>query len=242
MPTIYLSPSTQEANLYVTDGNSEEYYMNLVADAMEPYLKSSGIGYVRNTPQMTAATSIAQSNSGSYDAHFAIHSNAAPDSLKGKIRGSDVYFFPYSMSSKRLADITADNLKAIYPLTDRVRAVPTTYLGEVTRTKAPAVLVELAYHDNEADANWITNNIDMIAQNLVISLTEYFGIPFISPQPVRTLRTTANLNIRNRPTVNSDIKTVIPKGTPVTVYSQYGDWYVVEYDGIIGYASVEYFS
>ncbi|MEG2213412.1 MAG: N-acetylmuramoyl-L-alanine amidase, partial [Clostridiales bacterium] len=37
MPTIYLSPSTQEYNEYVTEFN-EEYYMNLIADAMEPYL------------------------------------------------------------------------------------------------------------------------------------------------------------------------------------------------------------
>lgn len=35
MPRIYLSPSTQEKNLYVT-GGTEEYYMNRIADAMEP--------------------------------------------------------------------------------------------------------------------------------------------------------------------------------------------------------------
>ncbi len=57
MPTIYLSPSTQEANLYVT-GGSEEYWMNLLANELEPWLTSSGIKYVRNTPQTTAATTI----------------------------------------------------------------------------------------------------------------------------------------------------------------------------------------
>ena len=31
MPCIYLSPSTQEGNRYVT-GGTEEYYMNLLAD------------------------------------------------------------------------------------------------------------------------------------------------------------------------------------------------------------------
>ena len=76
MPTIYLSPSTQESNLFVS-GGSEEYYMNLIADAMIPYLNASGIQYVRNTPQMTAASSIAASNAGNYDLHVAIHSNAA---------------------------------------------------------------------------------------------------------------------------------------------------------------------
>lgn len=42
MPMIYLSPSTQEWNEYVTGSGSEEYNMNLLADALEPYLRSNG--------------------------------------------------------------------------------------------------------------------------------------------------------------------------------------------------------
>ena len=34
MPIIYLSPSTQQANTYVT-GGSEEYWMNLLADELD---------------------------------------------------------------------------------------------------------------------------------------------------------------------------------------------------------------
>ena len=54
MPIIYLSPSTQEKNMYVTGSGSEEYWMNRLADAMIPYLNSCGIRYKRNTPDMTA--------------------------------------------------------------------------------------------------------------------------------------------------------------------------------------------
>ena len=49
MPVIYLSPSTQENNLYVSGGTEEEW-MNRLADAMVPYLTASGIQYVRNPP------------------------------------------------------------------------------------------------------------------------------------------------------------------------------------------------
>ena len=63
MPIIYLSPSTQENNLYV-NGGTEEEWMNRLADAMEPYLTASGIRYSRNTPDMTAASSIRASNAG----------------------------------------------------------------------------------------------------------------------------------------------------------------------------------
>ena len=36
MPRIFLSPSTQEYNPYITGNGSEEYFMNQIADAMEP--------------------------------------------------------------------------------------------------------------------------------------------------------------------------------------------------------------
>lgn len=179
MPYIYLSPSTQEFNPY-TIGGTEEYYMNLIADAMEPYLYASGIGFTRNTPQMTAASSIAASNSGNYDLHLALHSNAS-GSGDGQTRGSEVYYYPSSTQGSRAARIIANNLMLIYPIPDLVRTVPTTSLGEVVRTKAPGVLIEFAYHDNYSDAVWIRDNIDAIARNVVVSLTDYFDIPFVEP-------------------------------------------------------------
>ena len=60
MPKIYLSPSTQDQNPYVDQSGSEEYWMNLLADELEPYLYANTIAFVRNTPEMTAASSIAQ--------------------------------------------------------------------------------------------------------------------------------------------------------------------------------------
>ena len=59
--------------------------------------------------------------------------------------------------------------------------VPNTSLAELRLTRAPSNLIELAYHDNLEDALWIVNNIDLIARTLVLSLTEYFEIPFNDP-------------------------------------------------------------
>ena len=52
MPRVYLSPSLQEYNPFI-NGGSEEQIMNLIADAMEPYLNASGIEFLRNEPEMT---------------------------------------------------------------------------------------------------------------------------------------------------------------------------------------------
>ena len=241
MPTIYLSPSTQEFNPYSGGGN-EEYYMNLIADAMEPYLAASGIQFVRNTPEMTAASSIAASNSGVYDLHLALHSNATA-SGNGSTRGSEVYYFPSSIEGKRFADILAENLQMIYPLPDRVRTVPTTSLGEVARVRAPGVLVEIDYHDNPEDAQWIRDNIDEIARIMVLSLTEYFGIPFNMPQPISVASVATNggnLNVRTRPSLDAFIVGRIPNGSEVTVYATLPDWFLVGYNGIVGYVSSRY--
>ena len=122
MPTIYLSPSTQQANLYVT-GGSEEYHMNQLADRMEPYLRASGIGFTRNTPDMTAVSSIRQSNAGNYDLHLALHSNAAPEGRYGEVRGSEVYHYPGSVRGERAARDIAEGASG--------PSTPGTVLGQV---------------------------------------------------------------------------------------------------------------
>ena len=180
MPSVFLSPSLQENNAY-TGGGNEEYYMNLVADAMIPYLDASGITVVRSDISGTLGDAIAKSNAGNYDLHLAIHSNAAPESLSGQLRGTDVYYYTTSVNGKRAAEIFANNFKLIYPQPSKVCTVPTTTLAELRRTRAPAILIEVAYHDNVQDATWIRNNIEAIARNLSASTADYLGVQFIEP-------------------------------------------------------------
>lgn len=243
MPKIFLSPSTQEWNQYVTGGN-EEQYMNLLADRMEPYLRSSGITFTRNNPARNVTGAIADSNAGNYDVHLALHSNAAPERLSGQLRGIDIYYAPRSFESERLATIIANNFKSIYPLPDKSRAVPTTSLGEVTQTRAVAVLCEIGYHDNVDDVTWLKNNLNAIARNLVQSLCDYFGIPFVNAGPVfnGTVATDgSNLNLRDYPSTGGKIIGSIPDNARVTVYGDAGNgWYVVSYNGKTGYASGQF--
>ena len=242
MPIIYLSPSTQEWNYYV-NGGTEEQYMNLLADEMVPYLDASGIRYTRNTPDMTAASSIAASNAGNYDLHLALHSNAAPEGQYGSAQGSIVFYFPGSRNGQRAAQLIANGLKAIYPYPNLVSAQSTTAIGEVTKVRAPSVFLEVAFHDNPQDADWIKSNLPAIARNLVLSLTEYFSLPFLTPQPSRSGRVDVNwgvLNIRDRPDLNAPIVGQAPDGAPLTLLNQWENWYLVDYNGTIGFASGDF--
>lgn len=242
MPRIYLSPSLQESNPYVI-GGTEEGYMNLVADAMEPYLVSTGITFTRNRPEQTLSQVIAQSNSSYYDLHLALHSNAAGAGNEGQVRGTDVYYYTPSTEGRRAAEAIVETMKEIYPLPDRVRAVPTERLAEVRRTNAPSVLVEIAYHDNVQDAEWIRDNINGIARALVQALAIYFAIPFIeatAPVQGQVQTSGGSLNIRQRPNMTAAVVGSIPNGATVTVNGRYDNWYVVNFDGTVGYASADY--
>lgn len=181
MRSIYLSPSVQEHNQYVTGTGSEEYYMNLIADAMVPYLRANGIAFTRNNPYDTLSQVVAQSNAASYDFHLSLHSNTAPESLSGSLKGPDIYYYADSNEGKRAADIFAAGLKEIYPNPNLVAIIPNATLGELKKTKTPANLIELAYHDNWEDAQWIIDHIHAIARSLSMSLAEYFAIPFSEP-------------------------------------------------------------
>ncbi len=129
----------------------------------------------------------------------------------------------------------------------------TTSLGEVSRTSAPSVLIEVAFHDNVEDANWIQNNIDSIARAIADSANEYFSGQQPSQQPGpptnqqppagRTGRvnlTSGYLNIRNGPSTNAPVIGMAPNGATVNILEQVRDWYRINYNGIDGYVSGQY--
>jgi len=242
MPFLFLSPSTQEFNPYVTTGN-EEYWMNQLADRMEPYLTASGINFTRNDPAGTAATAIRASNMGNYDFHLALHSNAAPENLSGQLRGIDAYYYPGAEYGERMAQLVVDNLKPIYPLPELVQTRTSTSIGEVRQTRAPSALIEIGYHDNPEDAAWLTGNLGEIAPALARAVAQYFGLPFLQPQGVRTgvvATEETPLNLRGGPGEDFPVLARIPNGTPVEILNEYDGWYVVRVGDLVGYAAAPF--
>ena len=229
MPFLFLSPSTQYFNPYITTGD-ERYWMNALADEMTPYLHASGITVTRNDPDGSAAQSIRDSNASRQDFHLALHSNAAPQALSGRLRGVDIYYYPTSEAGLRMANILVDNIKPIYPLPDRVQARSSTIIGELRRTRAPAVLAELGYHDNTEDANWLTGNLDEIARVLALGVTEYFGVPFLTPGDefdAEAAGENGYMALRAYPQTDAEILAQVPNGTAVTVLGDFDGWYTV---------------
>lgn len=238
MAFVYLSPSTQEFNPY-TGGGNEELYMNLIADQLERWFRACGISFIRNRRDMTAAEIVEEANMGQFSLHLALHSNAAPEALAGVVQGTEVYYYPAYPASQRAAELIAGNLKRIYPYPDKVRALPTTTLAEVAKINAPAVLIEFAYHDHPEDAQWIRDNIPELAQNVAEALAQFFGLPFLTPRPPRRAAADLNwgsLNLRTAPSTSASVVASVADGTRLTVWNQYQNWFVVEWEGLSAFA------
>ena len=48
------------------------------------------------------------------------------------------------------------------------------------------------------------------------------------------------MNLRAAPSYDAPVYLQIPNGETVTVWGEYDNWYVVEYDGTFGYVRGEY--
>lgn len=174
MKKVFLSPSSQEFNPYLTGGN-EEFYMNVIADKVERILLQSGVSVGRNSKAEDFNGAIERSNSDEYDLHVAIHSNASPPNLAGKMRGPVIFYYPDSEKSICAAEKAAKYFERIYPDKSKVALLPSYTLAELRRTSAPAVYIEVAYHDNAEDEKWIKQNTGVLADGIAGAITEYLS-------------------------------------------------------------------
>jgi N-acetylmuramoyl-L-alanine amidase len=182
MTKLYISPSSQQSNSYATGGN-EETYMNQVADILCPELTRHGIEYMRNKTTNIYVGHIEESNAYNPDYHIAIHTNAGGTTA----RGCTMYCYkpeerPDSPGTKMAYSIY-NQLVLITPTDDRGVQDGSQILSEISKTNAPAVLMEIDFHDKPDGSNWIKSHIPEIAQAILIGILNQLGIAFIPPEP-----------------------------------------------------------
>lgn len=178
VPRVFLSPSDQDNNPVHGGGNEQQYAQircRVAADVLrnhgiEVKISEAGIG----DDSRGFEASIAEGNAWGPDLYIADHSNAVSGSVKR--RGVHMYVWPGSAEGRRVAELIIAETRPIFGGPDYPTAIlDGSHLGEVQSTKAPAVLMELGFHDHPEDAAIIRTRSPEIGAAVGRAIAKYYG-------------------------------------------------------------------
>ena len=175
MKRIYLSPSSQEENLYAAGGTNEAEQCRKISLELVKELKRCGFDARTNvTPGKTMYDRVAESNVWKADAHIPIHSNA----FDGKVTGFRGFGYDTVGEGYQLAGAIMKTLAPVMPGTsDGLSAQPQLY--EVKASDAPCAYLEIGFHDNPMEAQFIIDHTKEIAQAICKGICNHFGQEYV---------------------------------------------------------------
>lgn len=205
MKRIYVSPSSQEENLYAAGGTNEAEQCRKIALVLVEELRRCGFeARTEVTPGKTMYDRVAQSNVWQADAHIPIHSNA----FDGKVAGFRGFGYDTQSEGYRLAGAIMQTLAPLMPGTsDGLSAQPQLY--EVKATDAPCAYLEIGFHDNPEEAQFIIDHTKDIARAICLGICDYFGREYV---PERALFSDVPTDAWYAPAVRWAVEEGIVKG------------------------------
>lgn len=207
--------------------NNYEYYIKLIISQIKECINLSGISYSEN-PNL--------SNVPLQTAQIIFDSNNELNSIPADNGGVYIFFIAGNPESKRLATIISKNLGNIYYDSKNVKIISQNEIN----SDFPNVTIGLGFENNLKDIEWVRENTEEIAKNIVMSLSEYFGLPFVACQKSNIGVTTADVTLYGRPSEMSEIIRSIPANTKVKIVSQWENWYLIGENQHLGYVQNRY--
>jgi N-acetylmuramoyl-L-alanine amidase len=171
MYKVFISPSNQTGNTYAGIDMNEAENCSAIAGLLADCLSTCGISVLRPEFGDSMSRAVSLSNSFKPDLHICIHTNA----FNGRVSGTRIFTFAGSGKAYDCGKVIFDGLCRLIP--DGVNAMkqrPGLY--ELKNTVAPAVYVEVDFHDVPDRARWLVENRERIAHNLATSICSYFGV------------------------------------------------------------------
>lgn len=231
MSTVYFSTNT---NLDPALSISEllEYYLQLVVHEVAECLNFNGINFIyQNKPLSTNFTPSILDNS----VEIILTINSAQGPIPCGNRGIFIFFTPGNPNSKRLATSISKNIGNIYRNPSDVKMIATKPNETVDSTYIPRITIEICYVNDPEDIVWLRENIEGLSKSIVMSILEYFGVPYAQcPKSIFGF-TNQDTNIMMRPALNSDIVGSLKPDTKVRLVGQWEGWYIVLYKDNLGY-------
>ena len=180
MPKIYLSPEDRASNAYAAQAlwngkpTNEKEQMGRCADYLETALTRCGFDVV-NAQFGNMYDRVKASNAWPADLHIALHTNG----FNGKVAGTRVHCYP-SAESRRIGKLIQDRIAPLSPGTSE-RLVESAGLYELRAPHMPAVLPEFGFHDEPGEAQWLIDNMELIAEETTKAVCEFFSMPYKAP-------------------------------------------------------------
>ena len=173
---IYISPSSQPANLYAVGDTNEQVQCRKIGVELEKQLAARGFT-AKAGLSGTMYTRVADSNDMGADLHLPVHTNA----FDGKVAGLRIMVSKLGGEAEQVAKAIMNRLAPITPGTsDGISVQPDLY--EVKSTKAICVYVEVGFHDNKDEAQWIIDHTEDIAEAMAQGLCDHYGVDYAAQE------------------------------------------------------------
>ena len=164
-----VNPNTglREADVVYNVGILLEKYLNAVG-IETGFIQSDNLYY--DHPGLPCV--IEEANSGDYDLFISLHCNAFNN---GTAKGTETLVYSFGGTSEKLAECIQKQIIDTFHTVDRgLKERPG--LLVLSKTDMPAVLVEMAFIDNEEDEKLLANNQDDFARAIARGVTDFMNL------------------------------------------------------------------
>ena len=202
-------------------GNNSEYYIALIVNEINSRLNSNAINYIKNENE---------SNSDTVRIKFG-YQNSESDEIK-------IISENENPDSNRISSIILKNLREIYRGDNSVKIYSESIAGNNEN-----ILVSIIFGASEStNLNWLSQNIENILEEIIMSRDEYFGLPYIPETETTTCMTIKDESIRKRPSLNSEVVGSVEGGKSIKILGQWENWYVVGENNNLGFIQTKFIS
>lgn len=261
---IFLSPSNQTPNTYAYGNTNEAVECGKMAQAAEKALKRCGF-QVKTMQWESMQVRCKESDAWGADLHIPIHTNA----FNKSVTGTRTMCKETKGEGYKAAKAIHNRLAPLTPGTsENISAHPELY--ELKAPKAPAVYLEVDFHDVSKIAKWLIENTEAIGEAICQGVCDYFGVAYVAPgsepekpaepeeEAVETtelpahydtakagtykVNADAGLWIRSGPSTDDPALDLLKKGDTVRCLGHYTDvWLRVEtVDNLVGFCHSDF--
>ncbi len=163
---VFLSPSTQEDNVYKCDDTvTEASAMFDLTRSVKALLEADGYTVYVCEEDDNVKAKVTKGNELKCGAYVALHSNAGGES--GSDEGTECYYNSAVPGSRELAENVYNRVAELTPTEDRgLKDETQRELYEILNNQNPCCLLEVEFHDTETHSQWILDNKEEIAKSI----------------------------------------------------------------------------